>query len=110
MEERLGESWRKRMRKRLFRKQKCCRWCGAKFDEPDRFEGSMPVWATGQRFPTIDHITPLAQGGGNSRGNLTLSCEPCNHTRGSRGPGEGPAIPEPVPSCSERVSRLFAAI
>ena len=31
---------------------------------------------------TLEHITPLSEGGGWSLRNLALSCEHCNHLRG----------------------------
>jgi len=78
---RLGEAWRKRMRRRLWRKQKHCRWCSVAFDEPFRMDGSDPIWAAGSLFPTIDHVVPLSENGSNKRSNLTLACEDCNDTR-----------------------------
>jgi len=33
---------------------------------------------------TTDHIQPRSQGGGNSIGNLILSCRPCNLAKGNR--------------------------
>lgn len=34
----------------------------------------------------IDHIMPLAGGGGNGRRNLQLLCQSCNHSKGARDP------------------------
>ncbi len=34
----------------------------------------------------VDHIMPLARGGGNDRRNLQLLCAPCNLTKGDRDP------------------------
>lgn len=34
----------------------------------------------------IDHITPLARGGGNGRNNLQALCPPCNVTKGTKDP------------------------
>lgn len=34
----------------------------------------------------IDHIQPLASGGGNDRANLQLLCPPCNLSKGARDP------------------------
>jgi 5-methylcytosine-specific restriction endonuclease McrA len=64
-----------RMRERLYRRQKHCRWCGATFDKPP--------WKTGDCYPTLDHIKPLSRGGRNIRGNLTLACARCNSLRGA---------------------------
>lgn len=33
---------------------------------------------------TLEHVIPLANGGDWSEGNLKLSCENCNHERGSQ--------------------------
>lgn len=80
---RLGRSWRQRMRKRLYKTIRRCHWCKTPFDEPVAFseERGYPIWTTGQRFPTLDHIVPLGQGGHNRRSNLTLACKPCNSDR-----------------------------
>lgn len=32
----------------------------------------------------VDHINPVAKGGGNSMDNLITSCAPCNHGKGAR--------------------------
>jgi 5-methylcytosine-specific restriction endonuclease McrA len=33
---------------------------------------------------TLDHVVPLSKGGGSSRGNLRISCGPCNNDRGDQ--------------------------
>lgn len=82
MHERLDRPWRKRMRKRLWRKQKHCRWCKRRFDEPVKTtQTGMPIWVIGQFWPTLDHVKPLGQGGTNLQSNLTLACSKCNHDR-----------------------------
>jgi hypothetical protein len=32
---------------------------------------------------TVDHVIPLAHGGGNARSNLVAACYPCNNVRGT---------------------------
>jgi len=34
----------------------------------------------------VDHIVPLARGGGNGRANLQLLCAPCNQTKNAKDP------------------------
>lgn len=65
-----------RMRARLYKRIKRCRWCGRLFDRPP--------WRRGMLYPTLDHIRPLALGGKNIRSNLTLACEECNTRREAR--------------------------
>jgi 5-methylcytosine-specific restriction endonuclease McrA len=48
-----------------------CFWCGTSFGE----------WNN----PTIDHITPLHRGGGNTIENLVAACSWCNSHRNSLG-------------------------
>lgn len=49
----------------------CCEWCG--------------VNLVGKAFE-IDHITALHHDGAHVRGNLALSCEPCNRKKGGKAP------------------------
>ena len=32
---------------------------------------------------TIDHLTPLSKGGGNTLDNLVIACKTCNHEKGN---------------------------
>lgn len=45
-----------------------CRYCGSK------------------DHPSIDHIVPLVQGGGNELENLVIACRRCNSVKGGRTP------------------------
>ena len=56
--------------KLLIRDGPQCFWCQEEFDE---------AWV-----PTIDHITPIAEGGGNEQENLVLACTWCNEKRGTK--------------------------
>lgn len=38
--------------------------------------------------PTIDHVIPKSQGGGNTRDNLVLACWTCNQAKKDRNPIE----------------------
>ncbi len=45
-----------------------CRYCKIRFSPRDL---------------TLDHIVPIAQGGGDEMENLCLACSPCNEFKGS---------------------------
>lgn len=53
-----------------------CWYCGCRFD--DRKAG-------GSRTLTIDHVEPVAGGGGSSFDNLRLCCRTCNQRKGQLG-------------------------
>lgn len=53
-----------------------CWYCGCSFD--DREDG-------GSRTLTIDHVEPVAGGGGSSLDNLRLCCRTCNRRKGQLG-------------------------
>ncbi|MGH9009800.1 MAG: HNH endonuclease [Acidimicrobiia bacterium] len=53
-----------------------CWYCGCTFD--DREDG-------GSRTLTIDHVEPVAGGGGSSLDNLRLCCRTCNGRKGQLG-------------------------
>ena len=53
-----------------------CWYCGCRFD--GREDG-------GSRTLTIDHVEPLAGGGGSSLDNLRLCCRTCNRRKGQLG-------------------------
>lgn len=62
----------KRLRFEIFRRDShTCRYCGA--TPPD-----VPL--------RIDHVTPVALGGGDTPDNLVTSCEPCNSGKSSASP------------------------
>lgn len=44
------------------------------------------------RFPTLDHVVPVSQGGSHTAANLRLACFRCNTARGNRGGGEQLAL------------------
>jgi hypothetical protein len=67
-----GETERKsggyrRVKIRLFKKQKHCHWCKAKLT---------------LETATLEHVIPLARGGLDNDNNRVLACEPCNRKRG----------------------------
>lgn len=80
---RYGPRW-ERVRARVIREETHCGLCGKPVDKalPDRD----PV--TGKQDPmakTVDHITPLAFGGGMyDRANLQLAHRRCQHIQGGR--------------------------
>ncbi len=53
-----------------------CWYCGCRFDER---EGG------GGRTLTLDHVEPVAGGGGSSLDNLRLCCRTCNQRKGHLG-------------------------
>ena len=56
----------------LLRKRTCV-YCGRRFQK-----------ATKELNRVIDHVVPLAKGGGTVAGNLVASCWRCNHERGDK--------------------------
>lgn len=58
-----SKSWRKRIKKRLYRQSQRCHYCGV----PLEFHES-----------TIDHLIPRVAGGPDAFKNLKLSCRECN--------------------------------
>ena len=58
-------------RLRMLEEYPFCFWCGYEVDE----ESS-----------SCDHVIPKVKGGTSRRGNLVLSCDQCNNTRGSLDP------------------------
>lgn len=42
----------------------------------------------GARGLTIDHLTPVSRGGGNTWSNTVTACEPCNRRKADRTPSE----------------------
>jgi 5-methylcytosine-specific restriction endonuclease McrA len=53
-----------------------CWYCGCTFDERD---------GGGSRALTLDHVEPVAGGGGSSLDNLRLCCRTCNQRKGQLG-------------------------
>ena len=47
----------------------CCLWCGRGLEDEVAL--------------TLDHLTAVAEGGGNEPENLVTACMPCNHRRGA---------------------------
>jgi 5-methylcytosine-specific restriction endonuclease McrA len=62
----------KSIRERVFSRDKfSCRYCGANLE---------------RGTPTIDHIVPRCQGGGDDLDNLATCCSTCNSSKGGRTP------------------------
>lgn len=57
-----------RRRALLWLRDPYCVWCGFLYLDPDH--------------ATIEHLVPVAYGGGNSIANTRLACGRCNHSRG----------------------------
>lgn len=52
-----------------------CYWCGTHLEQVEPPADS--AW-------TIEHLLPVAMGGGNTQDNLVLACSECNNKRGDR--------------------------
>jgi 5-methylcytosine-specific restriction endonuclease McrA len=57
----------------FLRDQLLCQYCGHKFSRSQL---------------TLDHVTPVVQGGKKSWENIVTSCKPCNQRKGGRTPGQ----------------------
>jgi len=79
-----------------------CYICGKTCDWSDRRWGNL-----GPDYPTIDHVIPLAKGGGHTWGNVRVACARCNSDKrdvdlvevytGENGrPGQGFTPPQPL--------------
>jgi 5-methylcytosine-specific restriction endonuclease McrA len=51
-----------------------CRYCRRPVQTPSE-SAPTDTWAT------VDHVTPLARGGTNAKGNLVTACLPCNQEK-----------------------------
>lgn len=60
------------LREWFLAQKKICHWCGVKCQQDSH----------------IDHIIPLAKGGGHEARNLCIACPPCNLRKGARDPIE----------------------
>jgi hypothetical protein len=58
-----------------------CWLCGEDVDPADKAP-SGGGWAIGRRYPTVDHVVPMARGGHHVRGNVRLAHLVCNSARG----------------------------
>jgi 5-methylcytosine-specific restriction endonuclease McrA len=64
------------------------------FDRGHQFCAYCGIWTQKKESPldegmgrpdfTVDHIVPLARGGGNAFSNLVACCKPCNEMKGAR--------------------------
>lgn len=57
----------------FIRDQYVCQYCGSKFPNAQL---------------TLDHVTPVVQGGGKSWENIVTACKPCNQRKGGRTPAQ----------------------
>ena len=59
-----------------------CYLCGCACDYTDtRRNGKYVI--VGKRYPTIDHIKPIAKGGTDTWDNVALACKQCNSIKGA---------------------------
>lgn len=77
-----GESERKsggyrRVKVRLFKRQKHCHWCAVKLTLDSRHVDTDTL-----RKATLDHVVPLSRNGLDNDNNRVLACDPCNQKRG----------------------------
>lgn len=71
-----GEHWRRKRLRIFLRDDWRCFWCSESVDMNATMQDS-------PRSATVDHIIPIARGGGNEDVNLVTSCNACNHARGN---------------------------
>ena len=57
-----------------------CYICGCRTSKDDHYY-SRGWFACGDRYPTIDHVVPLAKGGMHTWGNVRLACHRCNRLK-----------------------------
>ena len=55
-----------------------CYLCGCETDKTDRYMTASGHYACGPKYPTIDHVKPLARGGTHTWENVRLACHACN--------------------------------
>ena len=61
-----------------------CAICGIKVDEHDRWINESGRHCFGGKYPTVDHIVSLKNGGTDTFDNVQLACKHCNSSKGSR--------------------------
>lgn len=67
-----------------------CWLCGERVDPADK-KPSGGSWAIGKRYPTVDHVIPMARKGPHVRANIRLAHMGCNserHTSDGPKPGQ----------------------
>lgn len=55
-----------------------CYLCGCKTSKADSWYTEDGYHVCGDTYPTIDHVIPMAKGGGHTWGNVRLACRQCN--------------------------------
>lgn len=68
---------RAKKRRKLFEKNDRCFYCARKLTLPIPQQDNQK-----KTIATLDHVIPLARGGGEHLSNFVLSCRPCNSVRG----------------------------
>lgn len=61
-----------------------CYLCGCETDFNDHFIDEGGAFHTGDSYPTIEHVVPLAKGGTHSWANTKVACFGCNTAKGTR--------------------------
>lgn len=84
----------------FLRDQMSCQYCGNVFNKNQL---------------TLDHVTPVVQGGGKSWENIVTACKPCNQVKGGRTPSQAkmklirrPREPQWLPSLAIQLGGLRA--
>lgn len=60
----------------------CC-WCGRLMAFRKRRSMGMGMGSEPDNWATIEHVTPVSQGGSDEPSNLKLACKRCNSSRAS---------------------------
>lgn len=61
-----------------------CAICGCTVDPTDMWIGSDGRKRFGRKYPTVDHIVSLKNGGADVLENVQLACKHCNSVKGSK--------------------------
>lgn len=62
-----------------------CKICGCKVDLTDKWVNERGRLCFGRRYPTIDHIVALNNGGTDTYDNVQLACKRCNSSKQAKG-------------------------
>ena len=61
-----------------------CAICGCEVNPEDMWIGKDGRKRFGRKYPTVDHIIALKNGGADTMGNVQLTCKHCNSAKGAK--------------------------